>query len=175
MKLLIPMAALLALAFPLSSRASLIGDTVTCTQTGPSSSFVCTPPAAVVVDPGSEFVLGNATASMDVDVGAFDILLTALFTGRLGNTIVEFGSLDAGGPITGVTLSVGAGVTGLAQSDVTFSADSIGLDLRNTNWIPQGTATLSLAIGQAPEPATFTLLGIALAGLAFSRCRRAAQ
>jgi hypothetical protein len=169
MKLLRHALALAVFAVPLSSGASLIGDTVTCTEIGPGS-FECAPPAAVVVDPGSEFFLGNpgnTTLGFNINVGAFDILLTAIGSFGLGATIVDFSSLDAGGPITGVTLSVSAGVSGVSQSDITFDPDSVVLDLRGTDFDSQSTVTLTLTIGQAqvPEPGTLGLLALAAATL----------
>ena len=180
MKLLRRLTGLALLGFSLPTGASLIGDTVTCTQTGPDA-FVCAPPAAVVVDPSSEFFLGNAgnaTIGFDINVGAFSIVLTALSDLDVDGTVLDFSSLDAGGSITGVSLSVGEGVTGLTRRDVTFDTDSIFLDLAGTSWFAQTSARLILEVEptqQIPEPGTLGIVSLGLIALGIRRRQRAAR
>jgi hypothetical protein len=169
-------ASVVALTLPFQAQASLIGDTVT------FGGFLPTPPAASV-GAGVEsilkldFGLGVVLDLLSVDVDAYSVTWTSLGTRIFGGGTLTLADLDfAGFPggIVGVDFAV-AGVTGFGAADFGFTADSLSVDIADTEWSPGGTLTVTFTVAAAvAEPATLALFGAAFAGLIGVRGRRRA-
>ncbi len=159
--------------------ASLIGDSVDCDIQPNGSFWSCSSAAAQVVDPGVEFTLDLiGTPRFEVDIAESDVLLTWIASGpfSLGaNEVFTLSSLDwidiPQGEI--VDFTIATTLVGIDASDVTIGPHSLSIFLDggvtyNTN----DTILVELITNHVPAPATVTLLGLGLAGLAFSSRRR---
>lgn len=163
------------------ANASFVGDSVQCgvevgflTGCGPTSS---------VVGSGNEFRVGTVAPgySYDVDIGASSLKLTmngAGLSGWIGQIYLT--GLDwVGTPatITGISNFATTADYGMSLSDISFSRNSLAIDLHNSGW--SGGDTLSFDIQTSatkiPEPASLGLVGLGLAVLGFSRRRRVAK
>jgi len=153
------------------SHASLIGDTVSCSWSGSS---ICTPSSAVVGG-GAEFTYYNATLGdvFEVDISDSSFTLTLLYNTNFllfgaGNlTLSDLDWVDfPAGIISGVSLSEISGVSGLTESDLSFTDHSVTVDFTITVWATGNYATIDLETAHGvPEPATIALLGLSLVGL----------
>lgn len=162
-------AALVVAAGP--SSASLIGDSVGATITG--GTLPLSPATATVVDPGVEFQgsFGGFGNPLSLDFSGTSATLKWLedFPFIFSTDFLTLTDLDfAGAPggLTGVTVT--ASGSGLDNSDITFTADSVTVDLRNWDVSEFGSAvfTFSTATGApVPEPGSFALVGAALIAL----------
>jgi len=165
--------------------ASIIGDTVQVTME-PSGIWSVVPGSATVIDPGSEFglVLNNIGEFFRVDIAASYIAVSysqpamGLSTGA-GEllTISDLDWLPTPAAITAVSLSVFGAITGLVESDVTFTNDSVSVDMNHASYGPGSSFRLDFQtanIAAVPEAASmFIWFGFAatVAGLAFYRRR----
>lgn len=172
-------AASLAFAASTPAMAGLVGDTVGCTIT-PTPFWVCSAPTAVV-GAGAEFELhipGSTNFGFGVDLGSTSIKVASIVNNLFGlgaNELLTLSSLDAGGPITGITNLTISGVTGLNASAITWTGDSITIDLdHGTSWSVGSFVSFDIVTGTVPEPGSLALGGLALAALGWSRRRRAA-
>ena len=175
------------------SHASLIGDTVSCSTD--STRFECATDSEVVGG-GNEFTLESTLDDLfDIDIlgTSFNIRsLTALEIGT-GTETFTLSSLDwlnfPNGYISGVSLVGVAGVNGLALSDISFTEDSVTVDLSETSWSRNSRAGVRLTVSHGapefallaapnptalavPEPTTLALFAIGLAGMGFARKKR---
>jgi hypothetical protein len=81
---------------------------------------------------------------------------------------------DSIADISGFSIvSVDGGINGFSQDDLSFTADSISLNLDNTGWPNTSPPTVALLQMQfVPEPATLSLLSFILFGLTCLRAKR---
>jgi hypothetical protein len=177
LRLLTLVASSTALALPVAAKASLIGDTVDCSATG---GLICAPPSAVVSAlPPPEFTLALGTPVFNVDIGSATVLLVNTVAVGVGgsSTVVSLTSLGntSQGAVIGATLDF-SDVGTFTQGDVSFTADSLLLDLTSTSWAAGQDAQITLLFANEPgsgpgptpglpEPSTLVLLIGALLGV----------
>ena len=153
-----------------AAAASLVGDTVSCSQTGTGSSFTCSPSTAVVGS-GTEFSAGGGTF-MTFDFGANDLLINMLNTSSLGATIIEFSNLS--NAFTSYSFG-GSTIGGFDASDVSLTNGVLRLNFIGTNFNAGDTANLSVSAAAAvPEPSTWLMMlfGFGLVGYGMRSAKR---
>nr|WP_194954705.1 PEPxxWA-CTERM sorting domain-containing protein [Sphingopyxis solisilvae] len=161
-------AAAALVALPMSTpaqAASLIGDTVTCTQTNSLSTFSCSAPSATV-GAGQEFGVGAGQSAFSLDFDATSLTISNVSGGiiTLGQTIIALNNISNAFTSTSFLNST---ISGFDASDVSLSNGLLTLDFRGTSWQASSTASIALATAAAvPEPATWAtmLLGFGLIG-----------
>ena len=165
-----------------AAAASLVGDTVSCSQTGSGSSFTCSPStvtirratsssSTAVVGSGTEFSAGGGTF-MTFDFGANDLLINMLNTGSLGATIIEFSNLS--NAFTSYSFG-GSTIGGFDASDVSLTNGVLRLNFIGTNFNAGDTANLSVSAAAAvPEPSTWLMMlfGFGLVGYGMRSAKR---
>ena len=172
-----------------AANATLIGDTMACSTTNP---FVgCNQNNALVVDPGSEFIIDFNTntafvfSGLSVDVGGTTIRLVSIsnlgFAPGTGST-VTIGDLDWVGQ-AGTIVDFGFEQQNVVNvldalptmSDITLGADFVTVNLDSSFWEFGESILITLVTNHTsvPEPSTLGLLGAGLLGL-FMRRKRVA-
>ncbi len=155
-------------------QAGLVGDQITVESHFPNLATVTESQNFVVTDPGieidcpaapcaSNLVLQGAT----IDITGNSIVYNLVLPAGLGTTRdpdefngYVFLGLDGGAPITGVNFSQ-LGFTNLDASDVSFTANSVSINLQDTHTEITATWTIDLIFGPSasvPEPGTMLLL-----------------
>ncbi|MBI5256203.1 MAG: PEP-CTERM sorting domain-containing protein [Burkholderiales bacterium] len=173
-------AATLAAAACSPAVAGLVGDTVGCSIT-PTPLWVCTTPTAVV-GAGVEFELELPQApgsfGFGVDIGNASIRIASNEDNIFGlgaNELLVLSGLDAGAPIIGITNLTVSGVSVLSANSITWTADSVTIDLNHgAQWDVGSFVSFDLITANVPEPGSLALGGLALAALGWTRRRRAA-
>jgi hypothetical protein len=170
-----------------SAEASLIGDTVQAEQLDPVALavFVSTgqkTASAMVSTGGPEFQLEfNNAVIFEFDIDAESIKISAPNTITFVLDDIEFSDLDwVGqlGKITDVSIQSSSNVNGFSLSNISFTDDSVRVDLFDTDWFTsngEASVTLSLQTTHAdlPEPATLAMLSLGLLGASYAKRRRA--
>lgn len=164
---------------PRQVQAGLLGQTVTATYNYPNISTVNTGPFNFLVGPGVELhcppdipFCGTISTPFSLDFTDTQIVyhygpsVVAGFGPSAFNGFV-FTNLNMGSPITGFTLS-SFGFTGLDNSAVSFTANSLSINLQGALEAP--TAGWTVTLQTVPEPSVAELIGAGLA-LLFA-CRR---
>lgn len=163
-----------------AANASLIGDTVTFNTYFPDSASLTSSQnllvgAGIECDacPSAGFVLSGQTLDIGADYIEYISSSVTSFAG--GSAIFEFLDLDwlpSPGLLVGFVLSTD--FTSVSPADVSFTADSIAIDIGNSG---DGTTwRLDLVTRHAvPEPATALLLGLGIVGLGAMRRRSVAR
>lgn len=166
-----------ALMVASSSQASLMGDTVTCASS--MLSGLCVPIAGGVVGAGPEF-----GGFLLTDVGVSSISVTNLGAGNpdgpgaigfgIGEAITLASLDDSAGDIVGISNFTTVGTTGIAASDVSFTAHSITFDIGGSFWALNAFASFDLVVRPSgvAEPGSLALLGLGAVGLALARRRK---
>ncbi|MGQ3052183.1 MAG: PEP-CTERM sorting domain-containing protein [Roseateles sp.] len=92
-----------------------------------------------------------------------------------GSLYIENGNLlnFLGAPsITSVTLDAGSNMAGFDASRITFDADSIAVNWAGLNFNGNTRVVLNVNAGALPEPASYALVAVALAGVGLAKRRR---
>ena len=174
---------LLVLAAP--AQASLIGQTVTCSDNGAFAFATCQPGSASV-GAGPEFVIFSAFLNSQlwsIDLGADSITMTLIApaVGASNPAQVTLGDLfwsnDPTAKIVGIANFNAVGVTGVTESAVTVNDNSVAiayLPAPFAIWNQGNFISFDLVTShsQLPEPASLALLGLGLLGLGVAVRRR---
>ena len=154
------------------AQASLIGDSVDCDIVPNGTFWNCNPTSAIVTDPGAEFSLTLATFGefFSIDIGESSIAMIYSMTSGIDLTSGEFVTFsdlnwtDFPGEISGFSLDI-FGDMGITESDISFTADSIGINFNNTSWDPGDSIVVNLeTIHATPVPEPNTILGMLAIG-----------
>jgi hypothetical protein len=161
--------------------AGLLGDTV---DVAYATSFGFFRSDSFLVGPGVELsCLGASSLCAALfDPATLDIQDNAIvFAYNLGEGYLTYGpgsfngwqftSLDLGAPIVSVTLS-SFGYTGLDASRLSFTANTISLNLANLSADGVNGWRINIETAAVPEPAVLGLLAMGVLGLAARRRRR---
>lgn len=160
-------AALLAPASQVQA-AELIGDTITCQQTGPLSDFTCDMSQAVVGG-GREFTVGNTTPFIGLNFVGNGLRVRNIFGSgfMLGETIIRLENLSQ--VFQSVSIA-NENVGGFNADDVALANGVLTLDFRGTTWGANDLINLNLtaAAPAVPEPSTWMMLILGLGAIGAS-------
>lgn len=171
----------LALACALMvSSAAYAGPLTGKSLSGTNSDGTFLPATTAAIGAGVEFTadfFSTPFFSIDFDGNGL-VKVTEILNGGLGHgagQLLSFFDIFADiGQITGFDFVSASGVTGIDQSDLSFTADSISMEVgTGTSWASGDFFTAQIRFAaQVPEPAPVALLGIGLLGMAMSRRRK---
>ncbi|MBR2173632.1 PEPxxWA-CTERM sorting domain-containing protein [Sphingopyxis sp.] len=154
--------------------ASLIGNTVTCSQVGAGSSYSCLFNSAVVGG-GREFEVGaapNAAIGLDFNGGGLKITNISGTSLSLSATILSLTNVSAA--FSSANL-LNSSITGFDSSDVALQNGDLRLNFVNTAWERNSSANIALDTAAAvPEPSSWAMmfLGFGAMGAAMRSRRR---
>ena len=161
------LAAAMMLGFGGASQAALVGDEVTCSTD--NMAVACSVPFTEVEDPGVEFsFISNTFFTFDLSNTGLLATFDSAFT-PLPNFSITIGDLDfsSGDELQGfANFQQDQGFSGLSDTDITTTADSFTIDLRDvSSSADDQTFSFDFVTGPAtvvPLPAAVWLLGGAL-------------
>lgn len=176
--LLFAAAALMAPASQ-AQATELIGDTITCQQSGSGSSFTCNPFEADVGG-GTEFFLRNGSRNvigLNFVGNGLNIRNVSEGPLLLGFTVVQLNNISQ--LFSEARLS-SSSIVGFGANDIAINNGILTLDFRNTAWLSNSRASIRLAaVPAVPEPSTWMMLilGFAAVGAAMrlQRSRRQSE
>lgn len=172
--------------FAPASQASLIGTEIDITESFDRNILTLSNSNPVTVtDPGVESqILLVGRPVFDIDVGSSSIVVSSLSVsefsfnvGAIREDILSFSNLSWGaqpGEIVGASLTFIGDITGLDDGDLSFTANSLDINLNNIVFDPGASFRIDLDVDHLPEPGTIALFGLGLAGLGLARRRKAA-
>ncbi len=175
MKRLLIVGAWAALAFASPAQAAtLIGDTVTCSQVGAGSTYSCFTNSAVVGG-GQEFVVGAApNPAIGLNFNGGGLRITNISGGALALSQTIVSLTDLSKAFTSANL-LNSSIGGFTSSDVSIQSGALVLNFVGTVWARNSTANIALDTASAvPEPGTWALmlLGFGAMGAAMRSRRR---
>lgn len=174
----------LALTLAPGCWAGFIGHVVGADLEYPAIGTVTLDLGTATVGAGTEFILDDilsldlSDAQIHMFVSGPNDISELFFSG--GGAFGGFGFHDVNGTvptIAGVSVNAASNLVGFDAGRLSFDADNIYVDLQDLTF--QGPAStqplthLYLDVQFIPEPGTFVLLGVGLAGLGLRRRRRA--
>jgi hypothetical protein len=134
-------------------------------------------PPTALVGSGVEFRVDyGATPFFSVDFTEDALVtVTQILSGRLGHgaqhSVTFFDVAGTIPDILDVSLTGTFGVTGITQSDISWTTDSFTVELGSgTSWGPGDFFTMQVT--HVPEPTTLALLGFGLVGVSVAVMRR---
>lgn len=159
-----------------TANASLVGDTVSCSDTVFNA---CTPASAVVgagiefsqyisyinIDlTGSQLILSNSQPTTSIDLA---------FAGVLTLSDLNWIGLPAAF-VSGFAINTISGVANLTAADLSYTADSVSIDLNQTIFDVLSSVTFDIFFSTTtvPEPSAIALFSFALVGLVIAMKRR---
>lgn len=167
-----------SLVFSNWAHATLIGDTVTCAITGQFDPL-CSPSNTAIVGNGVEFVI---TEQNTVNLLAIDIDDSSILISTMGNTLgflpndrltlSDFDWLGMPAEIVGISNFMTSRTSKLSVDDITFTSDSITLDLSSSFWFHFGEDAFvkwEIVTQNVPSPTTLAMFSLGLVGLWWSK------
>jgi hypothetical protein len=149
-----------------AAQAGLIGQTVTGNYYFPDLGTIALPGGAQLVSPTATYVFGTGVPNVTAIVSDTDIRLNFDASGSFNpatfsGPVFTFGTPD----IINVILSGLSNVPGFTAADISFSNNTIALNLQNVA-IPDGSDFIDIVIttsaAAVPEPSTLALFGAGL-------------
>jgi PEP-CTERM motif len=166
-KVLMFAAAVLLTPVSQAQAAEIIGDTIACEQTNPSSIFTCNMSQAVVGD-GREFTVGTTTPFIGLNFGGNGLRIRNIFGSgfTLGQTIIRLENLSQ---VFQSFSIANENIAGFNENDVTLANGVLTLDFRGTTWGANDLINLNLtATSAVPEPSTWMMLILGLGAIGAS-------
>jgi hypothetical protein len=140
---------------PARAVATLVGDVINCVP-GAGLGGLTIAPSATVIDPGVEFTLSQpGTPLFNFDFGPSSLKVTCLATNNIsGGAFITFSDLDwIGAPAAVISsLVIVPGSAVLTPAKLSFTNDSITINLGNASWPANATATINIVASGDPTP-----------------------
>jgi hypothetical protein len=147
---------------------TLVGDVVQIQRTIPSVSFIDGPYNTTVVAGNSDSTSVSTGNNLYVNPEATSIIIDFAPPGGAGGSdphLIEISDLDWVGDPTAYLASASAtgNVSGFNPGGLSWTADSVTLDIQGYNWV--GGEQVVIELNPVPEPTTLAMFGLGLLGL----------